>query len=147
MKYLTVILLFLSSLCYSQVTHSVKITGGTTWGTHDEVYYRVACNVTEDYIILQTAYLTNFDEHYLQAKLGFGIVKPKWRLYAYLPYLNYSITESGYNTPMCFEFFYGNNFSINWDIYSDYIVPSLRFHVILYENKPIIPPKIKKVRR
>jgi hypothetical protein len=137
LKYtLQIIFIFLASLLNAQVTHQVRVSTGLSAGLQDQIYLRTECTITEGYVILQSSYQTNGDDHILQLKGGFGLVRPNWRFYTYLPYLNFKYGE-GYNTPFCFEVFYKHNFSLNIDIYKDYVIPSLRANVAIYKNKPI----------
>lgn len=108
---------------------------GTSLGTQDQNYVRSGIEFTQEYVILQAGLQTNFQEVYFQAKLGFGIVRPDWKLYAYIPYFNYKIGD-GYNSPMCFEFFFKKYLSFNWDIYKDISIPSIRVTIPISEKYP-----------
>lgn len=74
--------------------------------------------VKMDYVLMEIAWLENFQESRLAVKCGFRMVEHgPFSAYFYLPYLNYSISENGYNTPLSFDVFYTRNFSLGADIY------------------------------
>ena len=79
--------------------------------------------------MLQASYQTNFYLNNVQIKVGLGVVRKNWSAYAYMPYLNYNIEARGYNTPLSFEGFWKNKISLNFDIYKDFIIPSIRFKI------------------
>lgn len=63
----------------------------------------------------------------------------KWRWYVYLPYMNYNIRESKYNTPFCTELFYSINkdfqVSMNVDIYRNDVVPTIKLRGLITSFK------------
>ncbi len=120
----TILLTLIPFLSYSQL----YIT--PSFGTNGEKYVRTELEIRESFIILQGSYQTNFnDKNNLQLKLGFGYNYNDFGFYAYLPYMNYSLEETGYSTPLCAEFFYKKAVSLNVDVYKNVVVPSLRFKI------------------
>lgn len=133
---ITILLVALSTITYSQRTDQIRFTTGISAGAYGEVYSRTALTSTERGAIFQVAYCTSFKDDYIQLKIGYGYDSKKWRAYLYLPYFNYNM-DKGYNTPFSAEVFYDNSFSLNIDVYKNVVVPSLRWTVEIYKNEPI----------
>lgn len=103
---------------------------GTSIGTSNQVFQRVHLEYNTTNVRTEVAYLTNFEEHYLQLKLGGGFRKGAWGFYWYLPYMNYKLGV-GYNTPFSTEVFYSNWCSFNVDVYKDTVIPSIRLKLLV----------------
>ena len=120
----TILLTLVPFFSYSQL----YIT--PSFGTQEEQYIRAELEIRESFIILQGSYQTNLkDKSNIQCKFGFGYNYNNFGMYVYLPYLNYSIKETGYSTPFCAELFYKRALSLNLDVYKNTIVPSFRFKI------------------
>lgn len=128
---------------YIPSDHSTYITASI--GAYGENYFRVEHDIIDEWIMAQMSILAGPNATGLQMKVG---ICKTWvikrgetgkahilRWYAYLPVLNYSISEGGYNTPLSTEVFYGRKqyqWSLNFDIYRDVVVPSVRFRCRLF---------------
>jgi len=130
------LLLLLPSLSYSQGTYV-----GLTVGTKNEYYIRSSYENNGDWIQQEYSLLLGNKAVFIQAKMGFGFMGKRFKGYVYMPFLNYNVFEHKYNTPAGVEIFYRMDIdknkrrktifssSINFDIYTDYIIPSLRLNV------------------
>lgn len=149
MKQIITILLWINVIStaaqsrYIPSDHSTYITASI--GAYGENYFRVEHDIIDEWIMAQMSILAGPNATGLQMKAG---VCKTWvldskkygvyhviRWYAYLPMLNYSISEGGYNTPLSTEIFYGRKqyqWSVNFDIYRDAVVPSVRFRCRLF---------------
>lgn len=106
---------------------------GVSIGTLGEQYVRYEHDVTDKYVLLQASAYAGLNGYGVQYKLGAGYApaKSKVRAYIFLPYMNMSFKDFGYNTPFAAEVFYDLkkiHLSAHFDIYplGTLIVPSAR---------------------
>lgn len=148
LRYLIIgISLLVSSLSYGQYKPSDHSTFATlSVGSRGENYIRIEHDIRDDWVMAQTAILAGPEGAGFQFKVGacktfvFGGYEKShiFRWYLYFPYLNWSFTKGGYNTPFCTEIFYGRRQfqgSVNFDIYKNAVIPSVRFRCRLVKFK------------
>lgn len=130
----TFLLLLCSFTLFSQKEKSgvTSLYGGMNIGIKNQIYATTILEHRDAYIIGQIGYHTNFhDENLLFAKVGVRVLnKSDFQWYVYiLPYLNLSLDEKKYNTPLSTEVFYKDNLSLVLDGYKNGVFPSLRWRV------------------
>ncbi len=123
MKNLVFLLVFTPFLLKSQVYL------GFSKGTHNQNYLRIHIEQKVSFTRIEVSYLTDFNEQYIQVKEGFGGEIGKWGFYGYIPFMNFSVKERKFNTPFSFEVFYSDYASLNFDIYKDVTIPSIRIKI------------------
>lgn len=128
---------------YNEDQYSTYITPSV--GTQGETYLRAEIENTLAFGMMQASVQTNIERTNLQLKLGFGWNQKDWRLYIFMPYLNYSVDERRYNTPFCAEGFWNPRsrwvpqIALNIDVYKNSVVPSLRAKMLI--NRFIVKEK------
>ena len=134
MRNFLLLFLFLPLSLFSQKEKSgvTNLYGGMNIGVKNQIYVTTVLEHRDEYLIGQIGYHTNFnDENLLFAKVGVRVLNKKdfqWYVYI-LPYLNLSLDEKKYNTPLSTEVFYKDNLSLVLDGYKNGVFPSLRWRV------------------
>lgn len=128
---LFIVILFSKSLSAQYVPSDHSSFIGISSGTNSENYIRLEHEIRDKYILLQTSVFWSPEDYGIQYKTGVGYVGEKFRIYGYIPYLNFSLKEMSYNTPFGIEAFFEEGMfqsSIHLDIYTSgiIIVPSVR---------------------
>jgi hypothetical protein len=85
-----------------------------------------------DFILLDNSMIFNLNDYRYNIKLGFRLFRYRaFSFFAYIPYLNYSFTYRGYNTPLYFSIFFKERFSLGCDIYKDRLLLSFKARLFL----------------
>lgn len=135
MKSIFIFLLFLIPLSlFSQREKSgvTNLYGGMNIGIKNQIYATTILEHRDEYLMGQVGYHTNFhNQNLLFVKVGVRVLnKSDFQWYVYIfPYLNLSLDEKMYNTPISTELFYKNNLSLVLDGYKNGVFPSLRWRV------------------
>lgn len=109
---------------------------GLTVGTESEIFFILGGSLESNFkkivVRYELNYLTNFGDNRLQVKLGCGYKNNDWKVFIYLPYMNFNVEQIGYNTPLCSEIFYKDFLSLNLDVYKNTVVPSIKIKMLLH---------------